>query len=90
MNQPKKRIEYDRLNLFGKAIYVGGATFRFIAEGIDAVVNRAVDAYLDAEKAFKQGLDPNIEDAKILDERTGESDSEASTHTPTDASPGDP
>ena len=89
MNQPKKRIEYDRLNLFGKAVYVGGATFRFIAEGIDAVVNRAVDMYVDAEKAFKQGLDPNIEDAKILDEQAGEAGSEPDVRPSTEASSGD-
>ena len=71
MKQPKKRIEFDRLNLFGKAVYLGGATFRFISESIDTVVDRAVDVYLDAEKAFKQGIDPNIEDAKILEEQAG-------------------
>jgi hypothetical protein len=89
MNQPKKRIDFDRLNLFGKAIYVGGATFRFIAEGIDAVVNRTVDVYLDTEKAFKQGLDPNIEDAKILDEQTGHPESDETSGTSPDAPPGD-
>lgn len=68
MSQPKRRIEFDGLNLMGKAVYLGGAAFRFIAQSIDTAVDRAVDVYLDAEKAFKQGLDPNIEDAKILDE----------------------
>lgn len=71
MNQPKKKIDFESLNLIGKAVYLGGATFRFFADSIDAAVNRAVDIYIDAEKAFKEGIDPNIEDAKILDERTG-------------------
>ena len=74
MSQPKKKIEFDRLNLIGKAVYVGGAGFRFVAGAIDSAVNRAVDIYLDAEKAFKQGLDPNIEDAKILEERPAKED----------------
>ena len=75
MNHPKKNIEFDRLNLIGKAVYVGGATLRFVAGSIEAVVDRAVDVYIDAERAFKQGMDPNIEDAKILDER-GRTDAE--------------
>ena len=78
MKQPKKKIDYDRLNLIGKAVYLGGATFRFVSEGIDAVVDRAVDLYLDAEKAFKQGVDPNIEDAKILDERAADQNPDTS------------
>ncbi len=79
MSQPKKKIEFDRLNLIGKAVYIGGAGFRVVAGAIDSAVNRAVDIYLDAEKAFKQGLDPNIEDAKILDERPA---NENATHAP--------
>ena len=70
MSQPERRVEYDRLNLLGKAVYVGGSAARFLAGAIDGFIDRAVDIVVEAEKAFKQGLDPNVEDAKILGETT--------------------
>ncbi len=69
MNQPHRKVEFESLNLLGKAVYVGGAAVRFVAQSIDTIVDRAVDIVLDAEKAFKQGMDSNIEDAKILEEK---------------------
>ena len=71
MNRPQRRVEFDTLNLLGKAVYVGGSAVRLLAKAIDGAVDRAVDVVLDVEKAFKQGLDPNIEDAKILQETSG-------------------
>ena len=62
-------VRFDELNLLGKAVFLGGAAVRATAGLIDMAVERAVDVVLESEKAFKQGLDPNIEDAKILEER---------------------
>lgn len=74
MSRSEERlVEYERLNVLGKAVYLGGAAVRLAADAIDVTVRRAADIYLDAEKAFKEGRDPNIEDAKILEE-TGSSD----------------
>lgn len=69
MSDPEGRlVEFERLNVFGKAVFLGGAAVRVAAEAIDSTVRRAADIYVDAEKAFREGRDPNIEDAKILDE----------------------
>ncbi len=70
MSQPERRVDFDSLNLLGKAVYVGGSAVRILANAIDNAVDRAVDIVVEAEKAFKQGLDPNVEDAKILQEVT--------------------
>lgn len=61
-------VEFERLNLLGKAVYLGGTAVRLAAGAIDASVRRAADIYVDAEKAFRQGRDPNVDDAKIIDE----------------------
>lgn len=63
-----RHIEYEELNLLGKAVLIGGVAVRAAAGAIDATVRRAADVYVDAEKAFREGLDPNIDDAKILKE----------------------
>jgi hypothetical protein len=69
MSDPDGRlVEYERLNVLGKALFLGGTAVRLAADAIDATVRRAADIYVDAEKAFQEGRDPNIEDAKILDE----------------------
>ena len=39
---------------------------------IDFTLKKAADVVADAEHAFKQGLDANVEDAKIIEERDAE------------------
>ena len=69
MNEPNERlIEYDRLNLLGKAVFFGGTAVRVAADLIDTAVSRAADIYVEAEKAFKQGYNSNVEDANIIEE----------------------
>ena len=70
MNDGERLVEYDRLNLLGKAVFLGGAAVRVAADLIDTAVSRAADIYVEAEKAFKQGYNPDVEDAKILEEES--------------------
>lgn len=62
-------IEFERLNLLGKTVYVTGATARAAADLLDKVIDRAADIVAESERAFKQGRDPNVDDARILEER---------------------
>lgn len=68
----KKIVEFSRLNAIGKAVYVGGAAVRFASELLDAAIDRVAEVVSEAERAFKQGRDPNVEDAKILEEHEGQ------------------
>ncbi|MEM8485312.1 MAG: hypothetical protein AAF564_07165 [Bacteroidota bacterium] len=61
-------IRFEDLNFLGKAVFVGGFLTRAATKAVDATIKASVDIVTEAEKAFKQGLDPNIEDAKILEE----------------------
>ncbi len=70
MDERETRIvEYERLNLLGKAVFLSGAAARLAANLIEGAVDRAADIVLEAERAFRQGRDPNVDDAKILEER---------------------
>ena len=73
MSDPDDRhlIQFDRLNLLGKAVFIAGAAVRTTASLIDFALEKTVDMVDEAERAFQQGRDPNIEDAKILEEREG-------------------
>jgi len=75
MPDPEKHqiIEFGRLNLLGKAIFVVGATVRTTAHLIDKTLDKAVDLVLEAERAFKEGRDGTVEDAKVIGEWEKES-----------------
>ena len=65
----KRRIvRFDDLNVFGKALFLTGAAVRTTALIIDKALEKAVDVIDDAERAFREGQDSSIEDAKILQE----------------------
>ena len=60
---------FHELNWFGRAVYLGGTAVRLTANLIDHTLERAADVVADSERAFKQGRDPNVEEAKIIEER---------------------
>ncbi len=67
-SEDRRIIQFDQLNVLGKAVFLTGAAVRTTVSLIDKALDRAVDLVVDAERAFQQGRDPNVEDAKILEE----------------------
>ena len=70
MPDPEERriIEYEKLNWLGKTVFLTGAAVQTAVELIDKTLEKAVDLVLEAERAFKEGRDSPIDDAKILGE----------------------
>ena len=70
MPDPEERqiIEFDQLNPVGKAVFIAGAVAHTTATAIDKMLEKAVDLVLEAERAFKEGMDSTVEDAKVLEE----------------------
>lgn len=64
---PEHREPHD-LNWFGKTVYYGGSVLRFTANLVDATANRVSRVAAESKKAFDRELDPNIEDAQVIDE----------------------
>lgn len=65
-------IEFERLNLLGKTVFLSGAAVRLAAELVEKAIDQAATIVSDVERAYNQGRDPNVEEARILEERTGE------------------
>ncbi len=65
-------IEFEKLNLVGKAIFITGTTFRFVGDLLSSVAETVVEILSDAEKSFLEGSDPNVDEAKIVDESNNE------------------
>jgi len=63
-----KIIKFEELNLLGKLVYVSGVFTRTATDIVQSAVDATSEIITEAEKAFKEGLDPNIDDAKIIDE----------------------
>lgn len=70
---PERWIErFEAEGPLGKALLLGGTAVRLTARALDRTIERAAHTVAEAERAFKRELDPNMEDAKVLEEGTGE------------------
>ena len=67
--QDDEERRIGELNLLGRVVYFAGESVRVTANLLESVIKLAADTYMDAEKAFKEGMDPNVDEAKILEER---------------------
>jgi len=69
MSDERREVDFNKLNLLGKTVYLTGAASRVAADAVDKAVHRAVDLAIETERAFRKGLDDTVEDAKIIAER---------------------
>lgn len=68
-NQVERWLErFEREGTVGKAKLLSGTAVRLTANLIDQALGRAAHTLVEAERAFRSELDPNVEDAKILEE----------------------
>lgn len=65
-----KIIKFEQLNLLGKTVFIAGAAVKLTSTLIDFALDRTARLIAETEKAFLEGKDPNVDDAKILEERT--------------------
>lgn len=73
MSTPEHPLEewagrFERAGLVGRAKLLGGGAVRLAANLIDRALDRAAATAADAERAFRRELDPNVSDAKVLEE----------------------
>lgn len=68
-DKTQREVEFDRLNLVGKAVFVTGTTFKFVGSILESVVETVTEIAREAEKAFNAGMDSNVADATILEEK---------------------
>ncbi len=59
---------FEQAGAAGKALLLGGTAVRLTARLIDRALERAASTVAETEQAFRRELDPNVEDAKVLDE----------------------
>lgn len=75
MNEESWIERYERAGWLGRVGLLGGGAVRLAARAIDGALDRAATVTVEARDAFQKELDPNVSDARILDE-TDERDAE--------------
>jgi len=78
-DRPEKRVRFSDLNWLGKTVYAGASVLRFTARAIDATAERVHRIAEESREAYLQEVDLNVVDAKIIEERDREDESDASS-----------
>jgi len=74
-NRPEHRVRFGDLNWLGKTVYAGASVVRFTAKLIDRTADRVEQIAEESREAYRREVDPNIQDAKIIEERPREEES---------------
>ena len=76
-------IEFDQLNLVGKAIFVTGTLFKTAETVVSYTVTTLSDIWDQAEQAFLDEHDPRerVSDAVIVEESHSKKNGESSSHS---------
>jgi hypothetical protein len=67
-SSPRRRVHFRDLNWLGKSVFVGGTLMRLTANAIDATADHVTTMASRSKQAFERELDPNIEDARVIEE----------------------
>ena len=59
---------FERAGLLERVGLLGGGAIRLLAGVIDKGLDRAATVAVEAKEAFDRELDPNVSDARVLDE----------------------
>ena len=66
--RPTEHREPHDLNWFGKTVYLGGTMLRLTANLVDATADRVSKIAAESKEALDRELDPNVEDARVIEE----------------------
>lgn len=62
---------FERMTLVERLAFLAGGGIHMIARAVESAVDQTAAVVARARKSYRQGLDPNILEAKILDETVG-------------------
>lgn len=65
---PRRRVNLSDLNWLGKSVFIGGTVLRLTANLVESTADRVSAIASTSKRAFERELDPNIEDARVIEE----------------------
>ncbi len=60
-------IRFEHLNTAEKVVYAAGAVASTLTRLLEKALERTADVIVEAERAFEEGRDPQIEEARFRD-----------------------
>ncbi len=61
---------FEQAGVVGRLGLLAGGAVRLAATAADSAIDRAASIVVEAQSAFKKEMDPNVSDARILEETT--------------------
>ncbi len=70
---PERRLDdwaarFEQAGLAGRAALLGGGAVRLAARLAERALDRAATVVVEAQDAFQKELDPNVSDARVIEE----------------------
>lgn len=62
-------VEFEQLNALGKAVFVAGVAAHAGKGLLKRFIQHVARIAVESKRAFEQGLDPQVEEARVLEER---------------------
>ncbi len=59
---------YERAGVVGRLALLGGGAARVVAGLVERALDRAATAVVEAQDAVKKEMDPNVSDARVIEE----------------------
>ena len=59
---------YERAGVVGRLALLGGGAVRVVAGLVERAIERAATAVVEAQDAVQKELDPNVSDARVIEE----------------------
>ncbi len=63
--------KFERAGVVGRLGLLAGGAVRLAASAAELAIDRAASITAEAQMAFRKEMDPNVSDARILEETTG-------------------
>lgn len=61
-------VRFERAGLVGRALMLGEGATRLAAGLVERAIDRAATLAVEAHDAFQKELDPNVSDARVLED----------------------
>ncbi len=69
MERPRRLVEFEQLNALGKTVFVAGMVAHAGKGLLKKLVRHVARIAVESKRAFQEGMDPNMEEARVIEEK---------------------
>ncbi|ACY48586.1 hypothetical protein [Rhodothermus marinus] len=69
MERPRRIVEFEQLNALGKTVFVAGMAAHAGKGLLKRLIRHVARIAVESKRAFEQGMNPDIEEARVLEEK---------------------